>query len=81
MHKNYRIVMEGTGHKAGESEKLLAECEEFFQLCSSPPQDLNVLVQQARDFISRHSASQRPIALVTVRMYTHSSYNLMSWSP
>ena len=47
------------------SERLLAECEGFFQLCP-PPEDLPATVQHAREFIS-HCSSERPIALVAVR--------------
>lgn len=48
-----------------ESEKLFAECEHFFQVCS-PPQDLAATVQYAKDFISRQQADHKPIALITV---------------
>ena len=56
---------QGCGHRDGGSEKLISECEEFFNLCP-PPGELAATVQRAREFVSGHYASQRPIALVTV---------------
>ena len=51
----------------GVPEKLLSQCEEFFQVFS-PPEDLSTTVQHAREFITRHTELQRPVALVTVRV-------------
>ena len=48
-------------------EHQVRECEQFFQDFPAPD-DLSTTVKHASDFISRHAASERPIALVTVRI-------------
>ena len=49
-------------------EQQVKECEQFFHVFPAP-EDLSSTVKHASDFISRHAASERPIALVTVRTY------------